>query len=277
MHVLSMVPGQLGQRRILAYASLAIYVAIVFFALARIEVPGLGFGHLLYLPVALLALATGPLWGVSAGAAATAVYLLGALINPQFHARQELLSIAGTLRFVSFVGIGWLVGASAARNRQLMQRLREHAERDFLTDLLNTRAFEAALGERLAEGQPFALVLADVDELKHVNDTEGHAAGNDYLRRLAAVLREETAPEDTVARIGGDEFSLLIAIESAADADAASLRLQAALARRGISASFGYAVSPAEGAGRLALFHIADKRLYEGKLSTASGRLRSVS
>jgi diguanylate cyclase (GGDEF)-like protein len=272
-----MVPWRLGQRRTLIGASLATYVVLVFVGIARIEVPGLGFGHLLYLPIALLALATGPLWGAAAGTVATGVYLLGATINPHFHAPQELLSVAGVIRFVTFAGIGWLVGSAAAHNRELMQRLKEHAERDFLTDLLNTRAFESALSERLAEGTPFALMLADVDDLKLINDSEGHAAGNDYLRRLAAVLREETAPEDTVARIGGDEFAVITALESLADAEAACLRLQDALVRRGISATFGYATSPEEGTDRLALFHTADKRLYEGKLSGTGRRLRSVS
>ena len=270
---MDMVSG-LALRRVLVCASLATYVVVVFVAIARVEVPGLGLGHLLYLPVAMLAIATGPLWGSAAGAIATGVYLVGAVINPEFDPTQELLSVAGAIRFVSFVGIGWLVGSSAARNRELLRKLREHAERDFLTDLLNTRAFEEALGDRLSGTEPFALLLADVDDLKLVNDTDGHAAGNDHLRRLAAVMREETAPEDTVARIGGDEFAVLTA---ATDAEAACLRLQDALGRRGISASFGYAFSPTEGADRLALFHIADKRLYEGKLSGTGRRLRSVS
>ena len=249
----------------------------MFFALAKLEVPGLGFGHLLYLPVALLALATGPLLGTAAGALATGVYLLGALINPQFDAPDELLSVAGALRFVSFVGIGLVVGTAAARNRELMQQLKEHAERDYLTDLLNTRAFDDALSERLARAEGFALVLADVDGLKALNDSEGHAAGNDHLRRLAGVLREETAPHDAVARIGGDEFAVLAEAVDRTDAEALCMRLEDALARRGISASFGYALSPIEGAERLALFHTADKRLYEGKLAGNARRLRSVS
>ena len=158
-----------------------------------------------------------------------------------------------------------------------MQQLKEHAERDFLTDLLNTRAFESELTTRLAREQPFALVLADVDGLKLVNDSEGHAAGNDYLRRLASVLREETAPEDTVARIGGDEFVVLTEVDTPEEAETVSRRLQAALAERGLCASFGHAVHPEEGRDHLSLFHNADKRLYEGKLAVTRRRLRSVS
>lgn len=272
-----MVPGQLGQRRFLVAASLSAYVALVFVGLARIEVPGLGISHLLYLPIALLALATGPLWGACAGASAAGVYMLGSALNPHIAPDEHLLSVASAIRFATFAGIGWLVGSAAAHNRELMQRLKEHAERDFLTDLLNTRAFESELTARLACERPFALVLADVDDLKLVNDSEGHAAGNDHLRRLAAVLREETAPEDTVARIGGDEFAVLSDAGDAAEAESLARRLQDALVRRGLSASFGYAAHPDEGTERLPLFHAADKRLYDGKLTGTRRRLRSVS
>jgi diguanylate cyclase (GGDEF)-like protein len=272
-----MVPGQLGQRRFLVAASLSAYVALVFVLLARVEVPGLGIGHLLYLPIALLALATGPLWGASAGVIAAGVYVLGASINPNFAPDDRLLSVASVIRFAAFAGIGWLVGSAAAHSRELTQQLKKHAERDFLTELLNTRAFESELTARLAREQPFALVLADVDDLKLVNDSEGHAAGNDYLRRLAAVLREETAPKDTVARIGGDEFAVLTDLDDPTEAESLALRLQDVLVRRGISASFGYAAHPDEGTDRLALFRAADKRLYDGKLTGTSRRLRSVS
>jgi diguanylate cyclase (GGDEF)-like protein len=271
-----MIPGLLGRRRLLIAFSLAAYVGLVFAGLASVEVPGLGLGHLFYLPIALLALATGPRRGALAGATAAFLYVLAANINPHFSPSDELLSATSTIRFVSFTGIGWLIGAASSHSRELMQRLREHAERDFLTDLVNTRAFEAALVERLERGRPFALVLTDVDDLKRVNDSRGHAAGNDHLRRLAAVLREETAPEDTVARIGGDEFAVLADVDEPGEAEDLAQRLRQALAGREIGASFGYAVFPAEGDDRLSLFHAADKRLYAGKFS-GGRRLRSVS
>src|SRR5262249_4267036 len=154
-------------------------------------------------------LATGPGWGAAAGMCATVFYVLGASMNPHFGPQDHLLTTSTAIRFATFTGIGWLIGSAASRNRELTQRLKEHAERDFLTDLLNTRAFESELTARLSRDESFVLVLADVDDLKQVNDTEGHAAGNDYLRRVAAVLRVETAPEDTVARIGGDEFVVI--------------------------------------------------------------------
>lgn len=272
-----MLPELLVRRRLLVAISLLAYVALVFVGLARVEVPGLGIGHFLYVPIALLALAAGPVWGAFAGAFAAGAYMLGAWLNPHFTPEDHLLSASSAIRFATFTGIGWLIGTAASQNRQLMKRLKEHAERDFLTDLLNTRAFESELTARLGLERPFGLVLADVDDLKVVNDSEGHAAGNDYLRRLASVLREETAPADCVARIGGDEFVVLSELAGRHEAEELSRRLQSALTGRGISASFGYAVYPQEGADRLSLFHGADKRLYEGKLAGADRRLRSVS
>ena len=93
---------------------------------------------------------------------------------------------------------------------------------------------------------------------------------------MAAVLREETAPEDTVARIGGDEFIVLTRIDLH-EAEEVCRRLQDALTHRGLSASFGYSVHPEEGVDRVTLFHMADKRLYEGKLAGTKRLLRSVS
>jgi len=270
-----MVTG-LAERRALVAVSFTAYILLVFIGIARVEVPGLGLGHLLYIPVALLALATGPSWGALAGASSAGIYVLGASLNPNFAPDAQLLSVASLIRFATFTGIGFLIGAAASRNRDLLQRLREHAERDHLTELVNTRGFESELDARLAGGLPFALVLADVDDLKLVNDREGHEAGNDYLRRVAAVLLAETAPTDAVARIGGDEFAVLAEVEQPGAAATMVQRLQAALAAAGLSTSLGYAVYPGDGEDHLALFRTADRRLYDAKV-TVVRRLRSVS
>lgn len=77
---------------------------------------------------------------------------------------------------------------------------------DTLTGLRNRRALAGAL-ERLARSTvPFALMHMDLDFFKEVNDTHGHAAGDHVLRRVAEILMHETRAEDTVARVGGDEF-----------------------------------------------------------------------
>lgn len=244
--------------------SIALYPAILgAFLLA--ERPGLGIGHFYYVPVAMIALASGPLWGIAAGAAATGFYTLGIVIDPHFPASHALTS-GSSIRFVTFTLIGGLVGWYAHSNRELSDRLRVAEERDFLTGLLNTRAFDAALSARARLGRPFGLVLADMDSLEEINDHEGHAVGNDLLRLAASVLDRKLQYGDQIARVGGDEFAI---ITSAADTDAVRAlcsRLTSALHEQGLSMSFGWALCPRDGDSALLLFRAADERLYAQKL-----------
>ena len=82
----------------------------------------------------------------------------------------------------------------------------EQALTDTLTGLRNRRALDAALGELIARGSGFGLMHIDLDFFKQVNDTRGHAAGDQVLRAVAEVLLAETRATDIVARVGGDEF-----------------------------------------------------------------------
>lgn len=86
----------------------------------------------------------------------------------------------------------------------------EQALTDTLTGLRNRRAMDVALARLLAEGMPFALVHIDLDFFKAVNDTLGHAAGDHVLREAALALTVATRGDDTVARVGGDEFVILL-------------------------------------------------------------------
>ncbi len=110
--------------------------------------------------------------------------------------------------------------------RELEVRLREAALHDVLTGLPNRGLLrdriEQALRVQRREGIPAALLYCDLDGFKAINDTLGHAAGDDALRRMAATLRSSVRPGDTVARIGGDEFVVLCP-GTATGADAARL------------------------------------------------------
>src|SRR5205809_650934 len=87
--------------------------------------------------------------------------------------RYLLLLCAGLCFAVTYVTIGALIGWFAGRNRAMLAELSVLAERDVLTGLPNTRAFEAAITRRLAAGHGFALLLADMDALKDFNREEG--------------------------------------------------------------------------------------------------------
>ncbi|KIT16049.1 GGDEF domain-containing protein [Jannaschia aquimarina] len=86
----------------------------------------------------------------------------------------------------------------------------EEAATDRLTGLRNRRAMDRRLDELVSGGVGFGLMHLDLDHFKAVNDTLGHAAGDEVLERVARILREETRKGDLVARVGGDEFVLLI-------------------------------------------------------------------
>jgi diguanylate cyclase (GGDEF)-like protein len=162
--------------------------------------------------------------------------------------------------------MGGLLGWFTSRDRELVERLRVLAERDFLTSLPNTRAFEAAIARRFEAGTPFALLLGDMDGLKQINDSYGHAEGNDALRRLALMLGSSLRPEDQVARVGGDEFAVLTVLARTDETAALASKLEGAMARQGSPITFGWAVFPGDGENALSLYRKADERLYARKL-----------
>jgi diguanylate cyclase (GGDEF)-like protein len=268
-------------RRILVACALALYAATFGAFLVR-ERPGLGIAHFFYVAIAVLALASGPKLGVLGGILATVLYALGVVLNPSIPP-TELPTESTLLRLITYTAIGLLIGWYAQRNRVLVTELRVLAERDFLTGLPNTRAFEAAITRRIEAGTPFALLIGDMDRLKAINDEHGHSEGNDTLRRLADVLGDALGTDDEVARVGGDEFAVLTSARSSQEAGRAAGRLETVLAGSGIAITFGWSVSPQEGVNALSLYRAADERLYARKLvrggrrGDAAARLVAVS
>ncbi|HSI41497.1 MAG TPA: EAL domain-containing protein [Xanthobacteraceae bacterium] len=124
--------------------------------------------------------------------------LLGA-ISVALAAALALLATWRTHRFLS-------------GRRSLEQTLSWQASHDEMTELPNRRSFEARLKAMLPNvgGAPFALMLLDVDQLKITNDSGGPAAGDALLRQIAAALRASVRGDDIVARIGGDEFGVVL-------------------------------------------------------------------
>ncbi len=102
--------------------------------------------------------------------------------------------------------MAWLQG--------LVDALVDLSSRDALTGLANRRAFELALAretDRVARsGEPALLLMLDIDHFKRVNDTWGHAAGDEVIRAVASALLDSVRPMDVVARTGGEEFAILL-------------------------------------------------------------------
>jgi diguanylate cyclase (GGDEF)-like protein len=264
------MPAAANQRRLLFAIAILCY-ALVFMSFVLFEVPGLGLGHFFYIPIALLALACGTQVGFLGGALATAVYALAILITPRVPS-ADVLTVATGIRFVTFTSCGALVGWFANEHRRHVEQLRNLAERDFLTGILNTRVFDEALARRCAAGRPFVLLLGDMDNLKALNDTHGHTAGNTELRRLADALGDAVGSGDELARVGGDEFAILT---DAGVADAAGLatHLRDKLEAHDLHMTFGWAALPEDGVAPLELFRKADDRLYAAKLVAHNHRV----
>jgi diguanylate cyclase (GGDEF)-like protein len=264
------VPAATFRRRLLVVVALGLY-ALVFAAFVLFEVPGLGLGHFFYIPVALLALAGGTRIGLLGGAVATGLYALAIVLTPRLPTR-DVLTAATAIRLMTYSSCGILVGWFASQHRRHVEQLRELAERDFLTGILNTRVFDEALARRCQAERPFVILLGDVDNLKEINDTHGHAAGNAELRRLAETLTRLLRPGDDLARVGGDEFAILTDVRTSEAAELCS-GLRGMLAAEDLHMTFGWAALPDDGVGALELFRKADDRLYAAKLIQRNHRV----
>jgi diguanylate cyclase (GGDEF)-like protein len=174
------------------------------------------------------------------------------------------------------VSIDPAVAASVANLCGLALQLdvaRHDSLHDGLTGLLNRRAFDELLQASSARseryGWQFALVLIDLDHFKSVNDRLGHAAGDAALRAVGAELRSRLRAGDAAARIGGDEFALLLpSIEGSIVPELVHRLEQAvedAVPAAAITFTIGSADAPGDATDPRLLFRMADQRLYEGK------------
>ena len=244
-----------------AFASfVAVYAALVF-----VESPGLGLGHFFYIPIALVALVTGPRLGAIAGAGAAALYALAIVLNPALPS-FDVITVSTPIRLLTFAASGALIGWYAQRNRELIGRLEVLAERDRLTGLPNMRAFEEAVDRLFREQQPFGLLLGDMDGLREANEELGHGGGDVILVRLAETLGKLLGPEERLARVGGDEFAILTTTRSKDAAADRANQLESFLVDEGLRVTFGWAAFPGEGTNALGLVRVADERLYARKL-----------
>ena len=167
------------------------------------------------------------------------------------------------------------VDVSEAHRRE--EDLRELAEHDTLTGLSNRLSFNRALEARLKSQPHGTLIMIDLEGFKKVNDTRGHQTGDAVLVVVAQALRSALGDKDLVARIGGDEFAVLLASESAAARAARAMLIRritiaAGLAARGlaVSASIGM-VTLASGLAPSAFVEAADRAMYAAK-RTGKGR-----
>jgi diguanylate cyclase (GGDEF)-like protein len=204
---------------------------------------------------------------LDAGAERLAVLALGPRLHDMVFGQSEY-DLAGSLAFAA---------AIALKNAQLVEQLQSAATTDPLTTLLNRRAMEERLATELSRTQRHqirtSVVMIDVDRFKAVNDTMGHAAGDRLLVELSRVLRQQCRSLDSVGRMGGDEFLIILPMTTAEETLAFVSRLRRAVAFLEqthpefgrTSLSMGIAEAPRHGATADALLGAADAALYRAK------------
>jgi len=149
--------------------------------------------------------------------------------------------------------------------------VKEISEIDGLTLVRNRRVLDRELAAWCSRGEPFAVVIFDLDHFKQVNDTCGHAAGDEVLKGFAGLLVDETRGQDVVARYGGEEFCVLLKGCSLADAVSRAECIRRAVASRSwpgpgrLTVSAGVAAFPDDGKIPAELLSAADSRLYRAK------------
>ena len=169
--------------------------------------------------------------------------------------------------------------------RELEELLRHQAEHDPLTGLANRRRFEQELErqiERCARhGERAALAVIDLDRFKHVNDAHGHATGDKLLNAVAAALLARRRVSDVAARIGGDEFAVILVGADDRDAAAAAAAIARTIGEHALAAgltttaSVGVAmIEPGMSADEL--FVRADAAMYEAKRASRAPRARAA-
>lgn len=151
----------------------------------------------------------------------------------------------------------------------------EAAFTDHLTGLANRRRFERQLEREVSRtqryGRPFCLLLLDLDNFKQVNDTYGHEAGDEVIRRLALTLQAGTRGIDLAARIGGEEFAVILPETDFEGGLDVAERLRLAVREMNlplvgqVTASFGVAEFPICAAVGRELVSVADAALYQAK------------
>ncbi|MEM8747224.1 MAG: diguanylate cyclase [Actinomycetota bacterium] len=186
-----------------------------------------------------------------------------------------------TIVLATIALLGLFLGALAMRRNRHAERLTGIAYTDGLTGLANRRRLDDDLAEEARSGtRPTVVLMIDVDHFKRFNDTHGHGAGDDALRRVASIISRNVRAGDVAYRYGGEEFSVLLPDTSATQAAEVAERIRDAIERAtidlpdgesaSVTVSIGLSSGPATSVTRLV--DRADEALYQAK-QTGRNRL----
>ena len=241
-----------------------------------VTIAGGGEGFWLALPLILIAAAGSP--SPARAALPASAVTIAAIIGSRGSAPPLiviLVVVGGCVAVVKVLQDGF------ERERRA---LRATAMRDPLTGVANRRAFGERLRYEVArhtrQQHSFAVIALDLDGFKGVNDRFGHNAGDELLREVAAAIGSTLREQDTVARVGGDEFNVLAPETDRAGGERLADRVSAAVASvttgiSSLSASVGLAVFPDDGEDGAELLQVADAEAIAAKRHSRAARAPS--
>lgn len=258
---------------LLSYATGAAHSTLMALYSIPLAATGLAFGR--WWLVFLLALVAASLW-----------VLLGAM-TPGVVIGSSEFAVLVFSRLMPAAAVAMILSTLIGRMHSAVQRISDLAATDQLTGLLNLRAFEDVLQQehRKAErfGRPYALVMVDVDNLTQVNETLGHEAGSQVMASVAAAIVRSIRGSDIAARLGGDDFMVLLGEADEATGAAIAQRIRnniyastISVANRMIraNANIGVANFPQDHLYPKELMMLADQRMKQDReLRTAQARI----
>ena len=204
---------------------------------------------------------------------------MGLAYHPSANSFATLSYWGGMLALLApVILVAYITTMLAADIRYAVDKIRQVSDTDDLTGLYNMRAFSSilqrAFKQSVRHGHTLSVLMVDSDNLKNVNDSYGHEAGNRLLQHLVRCIHDELRASDVMARFGGDEFVILLPETNRRGAQEVAERIRRSIessrfsAREGdinITVSLGIASYPEDGGNLEIILDKADKAMYRAK------------
>ena len=256
---------------------------LLVFASAFTMVPmpeGIDAAWMFIVPVAISSIAAGLAEGLVVALAASILFAVYATVGNDQFLWTQFVGIV-TARFALYGLTSGVLGAFSEAHQSVESDLRELASKDPLTMVANVTSFYKELGVLEASAAPsFAVLIVDIDDLKHLNDQFGHQTGSAAIKILATTLKRVVRASDCVARYGGDEFVVILNEADRAGARIVTNRLRQMLAAEPIpgapnevlSVSVGVSLFGEDGKTSEELLAAADAAMYAEKRRAKTSR-----